>query len=506
MDLSKYLKIFLTDSQEHLQRMDEFLLRLERHPEDAQAIDALFRSAHSLKGMATTMGFDDLSKIAHSLESFLEPCRRGVQQIDRQGIDLLLQGVDLLRQSIAEVDAEKGTGGSEGQGGKGTRLSKPSRPPAPQGGTVRREGMLRVAPELLDDLVDLTNELLVAQEDLGSEEQAAKFQTLIQAVGHQAMRLRMVPLQTVADRFPRMVRDLARQGNKEVAFQVKGSDVEMDRALLEGVAEPLMHLLRNAVDHGIEGPEERIKSEKPSEGKVRLEAAKEKDGVIIRVRDDGRGIDPDAVRQTAVARGLLSEAKARTLSETDVFRLLTLPGFSTKAEVSEISGRGVGLDAVQSTIQSLQGSLLLESVPGEGTTVTLKLPLTLIRLPVLLVQVGDETYAIPVTQVRATLDCPPEKVRPMGGREVLIRNEAQVPVVQLRGLVGFPILVTASLVVVVESRGKEVGVLVDKILEYREVVVKSFRSPLRGLKGLGGMTILGDGLVVPILDFETLLP
>ena len=506
MDLSKYLKIFVNDSQEHLQRMDEFLLLLERRPEDEQAIDALFRSAHSLKGMAITMGFDEISKVADSLESFLDPYRRGVQRLDRQAIDLMLQGVDLLRQSIAQVDAGKGPGeaGGKPEGGTGSSESPPS--PNPHAGPARREGMLRVAPELLDDLVDLTSELLIAQEDLESEERVSQFQTLARAVGHQAMRIRMVPLQTVADRFPRMVRDVARQGKKEVVFEVRGKDVEMDRALLESLADPLMHLLRNAVDHGIEEPEERTRSGKPVEGRVCLEASKGKDGVVIRVTDDGRGIDPNAVRQTVVARGLLTEDKAHTLSEPDLFRFLTLPGFTTRAEVSETSGRGVGLDVVHSMIQSLQGSLAVESVLEQGTTITLKLPLTLLRLPVLLVQVADETYAIPVAQVGATLDCPSARVKSTDGQEVLVREEDQIPLIRLRDLLGLSGLGPTSLAVLVKSHGKEIGVVVDKILEYREVVVKSFRSALRGLKGLGGVTILGDGVVVPILDLETLLP
>lgn len=486
--------------------MDELLLQLERHPEDGRAVDALFRAAHSLKGMSATMGFDGLSKIAHSLESFLDPYRKGVQRLDRQAIDLLIQGVDLLRQSVAQVAAGKGNGDSAARGGEGTGSSALTPQPARQGGAARREGMLRVAPELLDDLIDLTSELLIAHEDLGSQERVSRFHSLVRAVSHQAMCLRLVPLQTVADRFPRMVRDLARQGNKEVIFEVRGGDVEMDRALLEGLADPLLHLLRNAVDHGIEGPEERIRSGKSREGKVRLEACKEKDGVVIRVVDDGRGIDPNRVRETAVARGLLSEEKARTLSDPELLRLLTVPGFSTKTEVSEVSGRGVGMDVVQATVQSLQGTLLIESMPGEGSAITLKLPLTLLLVPVLLVQVAEETYAFPVAQVRATVDCPPESVRHVDGRELLIRGKARIPLLRLRSLLGLPELFTSSLAVLVEARGREVGVVVDKILEYREVVVKSLRSPLRRLRGLGGVTILGDGAVVPIVDLETLLP
>ena len=508
MDLTKYLKIFLSESQEHLQLMDDFLLQLERDPEDSRAIDGLFRSAHSLKGMSTTMGFDEISKIAHSLESFLDPYRREVQRLDRQGIDLLLQGVDLLRQSTAQVAAPESSKESTGKGEEAVGIPEMPPPHFHQGGPVRREGMLRVDPVLLDDLIDLTSELLVAQEDLGNRDRASEFQGLIQALAHQATRLRMVPLQMVADRFPRMVRDVASQGGKEVVFEVRGNDVEMDRALLEGLADPLVHLLRNAVDHGIEVPEERSRSGKPRQGSVRLDAWKEKERVVIRVADDGRGIDPNAIRETAVARGILSAEKARTLPDPDLFRLLTLPGFSTKEKVSEISGRGVGMDVVQSTVQSLQGILQMESVPGQGTSIVLKLPLTLLRLPVLLVQVADETYAFPVTQVRGTLDCPVEKVSHVDGREVLYRGEEQIPLVRLRGLLHLPdvpIDHSYSMAVLVEVHGRVVGVMVDKIIAHREVVVKSFRSPLRGLKGLGGVTILEDGAVVLIVDLETLL-
>ncbi|MFQ5657874.1 MAG: chemotaxis protein CheA [Candidatus Methylomirabilales bacterium] len=505
MDLTKYLKIFLSESQEHLQLMDDFLLRLERDPEDARAIDGLFRSAHSLKGMSTTMGFDEISKIANSLESFLEPFRREVRRLDRQAIDLLLQGVDLLRQSTAQVASEKSSQDSAGKGGEAAGPAGPPPLSVREGGAARREGMLRVDPVLLDDLIDLTSELLIAQEDLGNRERASEFQGLIRAVAQQATRLRMVPLQMVADRFPRMVRDVASQGGKEVVFEVRGNDVEMDRALLEGLSDPLVHLLRNAVDHGIEMPDERVRSGKPREGRVRLDAWKEKERVVIRVADDGKGINPNAIRETAVARGILSPEKAQTLPDTDLFRLLTLPGFSTKKEISEISGRGVGMDVVQSTVQSLQGILQMESVPGQGTSIILKLPLTLLRLPILLIQVSDEIYAFPVTQVRGTFDCPIENVGHADGREVFIRGENQIPLARLRSLLHLPELPPSSFGVLVEVNGREVGVMVDKIIAHREVVVKSFRSPLRRLKGLGGVTILEDGTVVLIVDLENLL-
>ena len=504
MDTTKYLKLFLSESQEHLQRMDDLLLQLERSPGDGEAIDAMFREAHSLKGMSATMGFEEIRKIAHALEDFLDPFRKGLRSLDRQAIDLLLRSVDLLRTSLTQV--------ATGEGGDPPPDAPGPSAPAPP---VRREGMLRVAPELLDDLVDLTSELLIAQgalENGGQKdhsslgEQVSRLHSLVRAVSHQAMRLRMVPFEVVIERFPRMVRDLAREAGKEIIFGIHGKELEMDRALLEALVDPLVHILRNAVDHGIEGPEERERRGKPREGTIRLEAWKEKDTVLIRVVDDGRGIDLQRVRRTAVARGLLSEEKASALSDIEALHLIALPGFSTKDQITEVSGRGVGMDVVQSTVQSLQGSLQIESRLGEGTTITLKFPLTLLLLPTLLIQVADETYALPINQVRAILDCPLQEIESLGGRPVLNREGKQIPLIKLRTLLGLPDSPTLSLALLVEVQGEEVGVVVDKILGSQEVVAKSLRSPLRGLRGLAGVTILGGGEVVLILDLQTFLP
>jgi two-component system chemotaxis sensor kinase CheA len=506
VDLAKYLNLFLSESQEHLQKMDDLLLQLERSPEDGQAIDAMFREAHSIKGMSATMGFEEIRKIAHALEDFLDPFRKGLRSLDRQAIDLLLQSVDLLRTSLTRVAAGEG-----GEPPRDTR-KKPAPAPAPP---VRREGMLRVAPELLDDLVDLTSELLIAQGALENggpkdpstlDEQVSKLHSLVRALSHQAMRLRMVPFEVVVERFPRMVRDLAREAGKEVNFEIHGKELEMDRALLEALVDPLVHILRNAVDHGIEGPEERGKSGKPREGTIRLEAWKEKDTVLVRVVDDGRGIDLEKVRRTAVKRGLLSEEKASALSDTEALHLITLPGFSTADQVTEVSGRGVGMDVVSSAVKSLQGSFQIESQLGKGTTITTKLPLTLLLLPVLLIEVADETYALALNQVRAILDCPAQEGESLGPRQFLRRGDKQIPLIPLRTLLGLPDSSPLSSALLVEAQGEEVGVVVDKVLGSQEVVAKSLRSPLARWRGLAGVTILGEAEVVLILDLQTLLP
>jgi two-component system chemotaxis sensor kinase CheA len=514
VDLTKYLQLFLSESQEHLQRMDDLLLQLERSPQDGQAIDAIFREAHSIKGMSATMGFEEIREIAHALEDFLDPFRKGLRSLDRQAIDLLLQSVDLLRTSLTQV-ASGERADPPSQEAPSPPASKPASPPPTSAPPVRREGMLRVAPELLDDLVDLTSELLIAQGDFAKggerdpslhEEQVSRLHSLVRAVSHQAMRLRMVPLEVVIERFPRMVRDLAREAGKEIVFEIHGKELEMDRALLEALVDPLVHILRNAVDHGVEDPEERERRGKPRGGTIRLEAWKEKDTVLIRVVDDGRGIDLEKVRRTAVKRGLLSEEKASALSDTEALHLIALPGFSTADHVTEVSGRGVGMDVVQSAVKSLQGSFQIESRLGEGTTIAIRLPLTLLLLPTLLIEVADETYALALNQVRAIFDCPPEEVESLGNRQVLRRGDKEIPLIELKSLLGLPDSSAPSAVLLVEVRGEEVGVVVDKVLGAQEVVAKSLRSPLGRLRGLAGVTILGGGEVVLILDLQTLLP
>ncbi len=375
MDLTKYLKLYVSESHEHLQKMDDLLLQLERSPGDLQAIDAMFREAHSIKGMSATMGFEEIRKIAHALEDFLDPFRKGQKSLDRQAIDLLLQSVDLLRTSLTQVAG----GGEQGPPRDAAHPSapEPSQPsPVPVSAPpVRREGMLRIAPELLDDMIDLTGELLIIQGVLVKgatkdrpplEEQISQLHSLVRAVSHQAMRLRMVPIEVVIERFPRMVRDLAREAGKEIVFEIHGKELEVDRALLEALVDPLVHILRNAVDHGIEDPAERVRRGKPREGTIRLEAWKEKDTVLIRVADDGRGIDLEKVRRTAVAKGLLPEEKARTLSDTETLHLITLPGFSTRDQVTAVSGRGVGMDVVQSGSNPSRGPFRSSPVWGRG--------------------------------------------------------------------------------------------------------------------------------------------
>lgn len=674
MDMSKYTKLFVSESQDHLQKMDGFLLALERDAGDRAAIDSLFREAHSLKGMSASMGFEELAKVSHKMEDFLDRFREGKGTLARAAIDLLFEGVDLLRTAVAQISqaqppsldagpflakmssellapreapgAPAGPFGAMGAdaetveqaalwaGERGLRLyavqidiardaplpsarayvtlkrmgdfgevvrsnpsledlqvgrfsgslafllasprpraeleralaafpdvaqvrvegagpepratpaqplepaevgrrePEPSLAPAapgpapspapaaaPAAGRAPRTGtMIRVEARLLDDLMDQVGELVTAKGSLVEHGQASGVRPLRESIGRieqlvaglqqQAMQLRMMPLELIADRFPRAVRDLARRGGKEVNFEIVGKEIELDRAILEELPDPLLHIFRNAIDHGIERPEDRVRSGKSPAGTLRLEAFKEKEGVVIRIMDDGRGMDPAVLRGMALERGLITREQHDALSDEEALALITIPGFSTATAVSDLSGRGVGMDVVRTTVESLRGALLIESLPGEGTVFTLKLPLTLAVVSVLLVRVGDERYAIPVSHVEQTLQVAPHEIQRSQGQEVVAREGVLVPLLRLDRALGARRAGPADggplHAILAEIRGRLVGVVVDGILGYRDAVVKPLGKALRGLRGFAGVTILGDGTMVLIIDLNTL--
>ena len=678
MDMSKYVKMYVSESQDRLQRMDGLLLTLEQGSGDRGAIDTLFREAHSIKGMSASMGYEELAKVSHRMEDFLEQFRGGTGALERRGVDILFEGVDLLRRAVEEIAAGSAptlasdeylakmaslmlveaprpaapretapvpsaspgsaprvassersqfavdlriapdaplpsarayitlrrvrdlgelirssptveqvqsgqfsgalsilvaTARSAGEvqaflaglpdvasvvvrpaeGGATPASAAPAAPegvqpspagpaepaerpradavrppaettppiapavaPSPAAPPRRPATMMRVDTRLLDDLMDQVGELVTANGSLLDvshgidsprlHESAGRVEGLVKALQQQAMKLRMMPLELIADRFPRAVRDLARKRGKEVTFEVLGKETELDRAILEELPDPILHILRNAIDHGIEPAEERVRRGKPPVGTIRLEAMKERESVVIQVADDGRGIDPAALRRVATDRGVISREQAESLSDSEVMMLITLPGFSTAKEVTDVSGRGVGMDVVRGAVESLRGSLVIESVINQGTTFTLKLPLTLVVVAVLLVAVGEERYALPVSTVEQILEIRPEEIQRAQAQEVFARDGALLPLVQLRHLLGAPAVdgAPARLVVVCEMRGRLIGLVVDRLIGYREAMVKPLDKALKGVRGFAGVTILGDGSTVLILDLNTL--
>jgi len=322
-----------------------------------------------------------------------------------------------------------------------------------------------------------------------------------------AMKLRMVPVKHVFDRFPRMVRDLAKQAGKDVQLQIAGEETELDRSLTNQIGDPLVHLIRNAVDHGLEAREERLRAGKPAEGRIRLEARHEGSHVVIEVADDGRGIDSEKVKAKAVDIGLITLEQAAKMTPQEAQGLIFEPGFSTSEEVTDVSGRGVGMDAVKAILEAMNGSVELRSTLGKGTTVSLRLPLTLAIIQALLVRTGTEMLAIPIQSVRENLRVTPEVVKTIHGERVItLRNEV-LPILDLTGLLGFGTITHdgGMPVIVVEAGTMKAGLMVDELLGQQEVVIKRLSPILGDVKGLAGATVLGDGTVALILDVAAVL-
>lgn len=316
-----------------------------------------------------------------------------------------------------------------------------------------------------------------------------------------------MPLDLIAGRFPRMVRDLSRRAGKEVSLEMEGLEIELDRAILEEIGEILLHVLRNSVDHGIEEPGERGKWQKPAAGEIRLKGYREKDWVYIRIRDDGRGIDLDAVRAKALEMNLATEDSLNSMNREEILMLTTYPGFSTAREVTDVSGRGVGLDAVRSKVESLGGTMSLESTPGQGTTVTVRIPISLAIVQILVVQTAGQVFGLPVAHVHHTVEVHPGMIKKAGEKEYFKDGRALVKLQRLSTLLGLkrpgPERQSGP-VVIIEKGRRKLGFMVDELVGARDAVIKVLGLPLMKIPALTGATIMGDGRPMLILDAHRL--
>ncbi|UPW00437.1 chemotaxis protein CheA [Halorussus gelatinilyticus] len=373
---------------------------------------------------------------------------------------------------------------------------------------------VRVDVDQLDDLHGQVEQLVtsriklrrsVEQAQLDSaEDHLDELDKITSSLQDTVMDMRLVPLKKVVNKFPRLVRDLAREQEKEVDFLMEGTDIELDRTILDEISDPLMHLLRNAVDHGIEPPEEREAAGKPREGTIRLRGFRERDRVTIEVEDDGGGIDADAIRNKAIEKGVMTREEAEELSEEEAQKLVFHAGFSTNDEVTDVSGRGVGMDVVQDTVSRLDGEIRVDSAPGEGTTFSLSLPVTVAIVKVLFVQSGDEEYGIPIKNVDEIRRM--EEVQTVEGEEVVTHDDTVFPLVRLGDALDVPGETKNGdgMLVRVKESERQVAIHCDAVSRQEEVVVKPFEGILSGIPGLSGAAVLGEGDVVTILDVETL--
>jgi two-component system chemotaxis sensor kinase CheA len=567
------VELFCAESQDLLQEMEQGVLTLERSPTDATSIDTVFRVFHSFKGNAGVLKLGVLQRLTHELESVLDTARRGQLRLDREAIDLILAGGDVLRRYVDESVRQLG-GVQRGRSiplpipavtarvktllrSRGSSPAKtgapapptevpPSAPPsstavearpaapkapaadsAPQpdhnspaaAGGPATTGTVRVDTRKLDGLIDLVGELVVAQSlvvqspevrSLGNQHLdrcLGQLRSITSDLQRTAMALRMVPIGGVFRRMGRLVRDLSVELGKDIDLRMEGEETELDRSLVELLADPLVHMIRNSADHGIEPPSLRTAAGKPSTGTITLRAYHQGGFVVIRVEDDGRGLAADRILKKAIERGLVQPGESP--GRLEILDLIFAPGFSTAEQVTGLSGRGVGMDVVRRGIESIRGKIEVDSVEGRGTTFTLYVPLTLAIIEGLLVGVGDERYVIPTLSVRESFRPLPGAVFTVHGRGELVEVRGRLtPVLRLGRHLGTPTKTsdpTEGIVVVVES-GQDVRcLLVDELLGKQEVVIKSLGDMFRSQPAFAGAAILGDGRVGLILDVNTLV-
>jgi len=639
----QYLDAFIGESKEEITKLNNSLLTLESDPSNQEAMDQIFRTAHTLKGNFGAMGFEAAANLAHAMEDLLDEMREGNMQVTPDVMDMIFASVDQIEAIVNEIEEhgeanvdtsgmvdqlrtvlEEGAEPANGQATAPTEdesdidvtdldidgddldgklvhaeidIGDSSMPgvdaifaleateeifeiletnperdaiedgeydetfdvfieaedlprvdaefegigkieeanvtdvtdqltdagPTVQGGDdhkVDEIKSVRVDVEQLDDLHGMVEQLVtsriklrraVEDENLDSATDTLNELDKVTAnLQNTVMDMRLIPLKKVVGKFPRMVRDLSRELDKEVNFEIIGEDIELDRTILTEISDPLMHIIRNSLDHGIESPEERVDAGKPREGQVTLRASRERDHVIIQVQDDGAGLDVNNIKQTAVEKGVRSPEELEMMDDSAIYDLVFHPGFSTAEEVTDTSGRGVGMDVVHDTVTQLDGSVSVDSTPGQGTTVSLRLPVTMAIVKVLFVEVGDEEYGIPIKNVDEITGA--ENVKVVNGQEVIKHNDEIYPIVNLGERFNVPgraqtdggTAEGGNMLIRIRESERQIALQCDAVNAQEEVVVKPLEGILSGTAGLSGTAVLGDGNIVHILDVVTL--
>ena len=393
----------------------------------------------------------------------------------------------------------------------------PREPSAPRPKTSAAETTVRVDTKRLDDIMNMVGELVLVRNRLATLRASVEDEKVLNAIANldvvtsdlqlSVMKTRMQPIKKVFGRFPRVIRDLARSLDKEIDLEMIGEDTDLDKNLVESLADPLVHLVRNAVDHGIEKPDEREAVGKPRVGKVVLSAAQEGDHILLSIRDDGKGMDPDVLRQKAVEKGMMDAESAERLDNRDCYNLIFQPGFSTKSEISDVSGRGVGMDVVKTRISELNGTVEIDSEKGKGSLIVVKLPLTLAILPTLMVVLGDQPFALPLASVVEIFNLRDSRTNVVDGQLTVRVRDRAVPLFHLRKWLinAYDAGDGGGHVVVVNMNGMQIGLVVDTLLGQEEVVIKPLGASLQSVEGMAGATITGDGKIALILDVPGLM-
>ncbi|EFW30269.1 chemotaxis protein CheA [Selenomonas artemidis] len=679
---NQYMDMFLDESHEHLQSLNEGLLRLEENMEEIGAVNDIFRNAHTLKGMSATMGFAKIAELTHEMEDVLDLVRKEQLKLNEDIMDTLFKCLDSLEQMVDSVGngeaedvvdvtdlvaklssiskgtpppaaaapaaaapaaAEAAAAGSEldideidldvmkkakeaglhiyhvkvtlmetcvlkaarsvmvmhaldevgdviksipaaedleqekfersfdvvvttandaeavqnavdtvseiediaveeldpDQFGKAAEAA-PAATPAAAAAPAAAEPAKKAAPaaakpaaapakkqhqsqsvrvdiEKLDTLMNLMGELVINKVRLEQIGQTHRMSDLMETLEQMdrvtgdlqniVMKVRMVPVSAVFNRFPRMVRDVSKELGKEINLTIEGEETELDRTVIDEIGDPIMHLLRNSLDHGVESPDKREAKGKPRVGEVGLIARHEGNNVVIMITDDGAGINADVIRRKAVEKGMISQDEADRLDDADAVRLIFLPGFSTAEQITDISGRGVGMDVVRSKIEALSGHVDVETHIDEGSVFKIKLPLTLAIIQAMLVQVQDEMYAIPLGSIDSTINIEPSDIQTVQNKEVIVLRGEIIPIIRMEEALQVPHTKDSDelFVVVVHAGEAKAGIVVDNLIGQQEIVIKTLGNLFAGLKLFGGATVLGDGKVALILDVATMI-
>lgn len=686
MDTNQYMEMFLDESHEHLQSLNEGLLSLEENSEDVAVVNEIFRNAHTLKGMSATMGYNKIAELTHEMEDVLDLIRKEQLKLNEDIIDTLFKCLDSLEQminsvgdgesedvvdvtdlvatlsaiskgeaaapaapaaaaaaaaapataaapaaasamvlndvdrdvlrqakeggmlgihvqvtlaqtcllksarsymvmnamdelgdviksvpsaeeleqekfdhtfdilvvtgsdkkavedalgTISEIDkvvvevvdpdqapaaapaaaAEKAAAPAPAKAAAKPAAKAPAKaaakPAAPK--KSHQSQSVRVDIDKLDTLMNLMGELVINKvrlEQIGQTHRLAELTETLEQMDRVTtdlqnivMKVRMVPVSAVFNRFPRMVRDISKELNKEINLTVEGEETELDRTVIDEIGDPIMHLLRNSLDHGVEHPDEREAKGKPRTGEVGLIARHEGNNVVIMVTDDGAGINADIIRKKAVEKGMISQEEADKLDDADAVRLVFLPGFSTAEKITDISGRGVGMDVVRSKIEALSGHVDVETKIDEGSIFKIKLPLTLAIIQAMLVKVQEEMYAIPLGSIDSTINIQPTDIKTVRNKEVIVLRGEIIPIIRMEETLQVPHVKDSDeiFVVVVHAGEAKAGIVVDNLIGQQEIVIKTLGNLFAGLKMFSGATVLGDGRVALILDVATMM-
>ena len=540
-EMSEIHESFLVESNEILESMGRDLLELEKSPSDTTILHRIFRAAHTLKGTSAFLGLKQMTEFAHALEELLNKLRKGELIATSEVIDVFFEAYDALKELVARVeknvqepmdlaitlakidDLTHGRGGSEKDPLSPSNASSLDDHHKNEFANQQRlvDTTVRVDVNRLDELLNLVGELVLARNRLsqsahflGEDSQLAaeahdiheasqQIDSITSELQMAVMKTRMVPVAKVFNKLPRLVRDLARETQKEIDLQIYGKETELDKSIMEELNDPLIHIIRNAIDHGIESPDDRVAARKPKKGTIVVNAEHEGNHIVISVEDDGRGMNAEVLKSKAIEKKIITKEQAAEMSDREAFNLVFTPGFTTAEIVTNISGRGVGMDIVRSNVAKLKGLIEIDSQVGRGTVLTLKLPLTLAIIQGLLVESSGDIFAIPLSAVVEVVRVRPAEFGTLGTRKVMRLRDSVLAVGSMSDILGLSEMRQPSewsYVVVVSWSEKKLGIVVDAFLGQKEIVIKSIGDLMGDIPAIGGSTILGDGKVVLILD------